>query len=321
MPKPMIKITSAGWPPENPYRKDFLEPINPRLVLEPEYRHGVLNTTQTLLEQACFYYAQRWMPHVLKQKKWKVPQDGELSEWWRAVQREKIPASSTAFPPDLNVEAPFVRLSQLRHAAVHRVETPVDILKRMMVDAIAIVGGIRDDLRCNRLQKMSEALQKDDMNALGTVITATLNEFPIFVFSRVPKEGSSLGTSVDDHQMTTLACLDRRLSNPPPQHRLSLPAKPIVSAPPPRRQSAPENLRPQSSRRSRSPTNVASKTYRVREKAVRTPSIRTANHRRSTGDFVDLTADSDNEATTAISKIAYTRRSAPANFIDLTIDD
>lgn len=321
MSRPMMRITSAGWPPENPYRKDFPRPINPSLFLEPEYRHGVLNTTQALLEQACFYYAQRWMPQVLIQKKWKVPQDGELNEWWRAVQRERIPVTSTAFPPDLDVERPFVRLSHLRHAAVHRLEVPVDILKRMMADAIAIVSGLRDDSRCKRLQQMQEALQNDDMKALGTFITITLSEFPIFAFGRVPEKASNVATSINGHQMTTLARLGRPFSNPPPR-RLSSSSKSTASAPPPpRRQSAPENIQPPSSRRSRSPMDVATKTYRVREKAVRIPSMGTANHRNSTGNFVDLTAETDDEAPPVLTTTAYTRRSAPSNFIDLTIDD
>jgi hypothetical protein len=67
---------------------------------------AVLATTQQLLEEACFYFAKKWLPGLLQQKRWDVPEKGELHEWWRNIKNRRVPAHAVNFG-DLNVEALF----------------------------------------------------------------------------------------------------------------------------------------------------------------------------------------------------------------------
>ena len=298
----------------SPYLTQFRGPVRPDL-LPPKHQHALLKAMQALVEKACFYYAQRWMPGVLRNRRWEVPEDAELNKWWGALLNQKIPPDSVAFSPDLNVEIPFRRLSHLRHHAVHRIRTPVDVIKRMMTDCLDVVGGLRDDLRRNKLQHLERALHSNDMDSLESAIATPLKELPMINVGP-PAEVSRLATAISTSHMTTMGHLNQLPLNPPPP-----PARlPAVAPPPPRRQSAPENM-PPPRRRSLSPTDSSARNFRQRDEVVRKPSMFSSNSRRTTIDFVDLTADSDDEATSMVSKTSYNRRLTPSNFVDLTMDE
>jgi hypothetical protein len=266
----------------------------------------------------------------LREKEWRYPEDVELSSWWEAIQNEQIPTNSVFFPEKTNVRRIFLRLSHVRHHAVHRVRTPVDVLKRMMADTLLLVGGLGDGLRRNKLQKMERALHKDDMNSLKSVIRMPLDRLEMINVSQVPSQASRLAPTIRSHNMTTMVLLSwpPPKARPPPARAPSAPPTAPARAlfardpgpRPPRRHSAAENMPPRRPR-SKSPLLILARSYRVRDDPARVPSMGTSNNRRFTGNFVDLTADSDDEANTIVPKAAYTRRQSPSNFVDLTMDD
>jgi len=317
---------------DSPYLRltHFPDRVRLNFLSESKYQHALLRSIQDLVEQALFYYAERWMPELLRKKNWTCPEDVELSLWWEHIRHHPIPTNSTFFPENTNVEKPFLRLSHVRHHAVHRVRTPVDVLKRMVGDALLLVGGLGDGLRENKLQHMKRALDSNDMGALGRAIDDPLDELPMINDGKIPAQLSRHATEISSNSMTTMASLSRpppKTRRPPARAPSAPPPTPTQALlaqdsgpPPPRRHSARENM-PILRSRSQSPVPMPAKSYRVRDDPARIPSMGTWNDRRFTGNFVDLTADSDDEANATSSKASYDRRQAPLNFVDLTLDD
>ena len=69
-----------------------------------KHQHTVLNIIQKFLEEACFYFAQKWLPDLLKKKGWEIPEQGELHLWWRNIKNHRVPAHAVNFG-DLDVES------------------------------------------------------------------------------------------------------------------------------------------------------------------------------------------------------------------------
>jgi hypothetical protein len=294
------RITSEGWPNDNPYILHFRAPVNRDKVLDRKIRHKFLGAVQILVEESLFYFTERWMPEVLVDKDWKVPEDCELNLWWGVIASRKIPASAVSFPQNFDVRKPFTRLAQLRHAAVHRLETPIDILKRMLQDAITVVGGLRDELRVNKLRSMNDALHNNDMILLQTCINKDLADFPTL--------NAGQATPIFDNQHITMGDWNQS----------ALKGQPAMALAPRLRN---ENERPRNPRRrSASPVGASTQKYRQRDQDIRHPSMGSANSQRMTLNFVDLTEDSDEERPPTY-KAPRIRHSAPAEFIDLTMED
>lgn len=250
---------------------------------------------QALIEEALFYFAERWAPQILRKKGWAVPDDGELSNWWRALQHAKIPASSISFPKSCDIGALFRRVCHLRHAAVHRLKTPVDVIKRMIQDAIAIVAGLGDNLRRMKLECMQIALHENDLISLEKAVSTPLHEIQRSnSAAQLPSQAPRPALAMSENPMTTMAALTGA-----PSHEHSKENVPLR-------------------RRSASPVREAPRRYRLRDQGTQRPSMGTSNNRHASSSFIDLTEDSDDK--TPIFKPPRTRHSAPAAFIDLTDD-
>jgi hypothetical protein len=284
----MMKVTS-------PYLTEFAVPIRPDM-LPSQYQHPLLKCMQALIEEALFYFAQRWMPQVLRKRGWEVPEDGELNNWWNQLRNAKIPASSVSFPKGCDVETLFRRVSHLRHAAVHRLRTPVDVIKRMMQDAMAIVAGLGDNLRRMKLECMQIALHSNDLISLEKAVSTPLHEIQTSnSAAQLPTQIARPALAINDNIMTTMASLAQVQA----QGR------------------AAENIPLR--RRSASPVREKARSYRERDQAARRPSMGTSNTKRTASTFIDLTEDSDDEV--PVFKPPRTQHSAPAEFIDLTAEE
>lgn len=313
-----------GWPPGNPYIRDFAEAIRLKVVLAADLRLKLLGCAQLLLEQTLFTYAEQWFPSILTRKKWTVPECAELTEWWTVLRREMIPANSIAFPAGFDIGAPFCRLSNLRHAAVHRFETPVDILKRMMDDGMAIMGGFRDDLRKNKLAHIRRALEGNDTVLLNKVISSPVETLSTIIVA-LPLTASNAESTTFEEFGRLHANIARPL---PARNARTMALSNLLPPPPPRRPPSirrpiNENLPPSSlHRRSRSPIADrprAAASYRQRDEPVRRPNMRSSNRGRvESANFIDLTEDYDDDVT---AQKTYIHLQPPANFIDLTMED
>jgi hypothetical protein len=69
------------------------------------------------------------------------------------------------------------RLHNIRHHAVHRVETPVSELKDMLANAELLSDSLRDTPRAAKLHALAVALESEDAKRIGSVIARPLSTF------------------------------------------------------------------------------------------------------------------------------------------------
>lgn len=109
--------------------------------------YKILVKTQEVLELACFRFAEKAMPEVLKRRKWHCPESAELNLWAteflkRLVWFEKRP--SGAFSPSRPLKELFLSIAQIRHHAVHRIPVTAKELEEFMVNGETIVQLFED---------------------------------------------------------------------------------------------------------------------------------------------------------------------------------
>jgi hypothetical protein len=86
------------------------------------------STLQKVLEDALWHFAKHWIPDLLLQNKWHIPEAGELNLWWGSLSGRQLPKHALDLNAlDLNaqlqvrhLEALFMRINKIRHTAVHR---------------------------------------------------------------------------------------------------------------------------------------------------------------------------------------------------------
>lgn len=142
-------------------------------------QHDLLTTIQVLIEEACFYFAQKWLPGVLESKGWNTPEQGELTSWWKILKNTSVPSQAISFR-GREAQGIFLRCRQIRHNAVHR--NPVSVLgiKQMIIDARDLVGGLNDELRNAKVRKLQNCLHVGDLDSLRISIDEPLGGFGIY---------------------------------------------------------------------------------------------------------------------------------------------
>jgi len=96
----------------------------PAVTTPHALQHVILPPLQCLLEEACFNYIARKLPHILQRKSWALPHDAELN----AYTREILVTQSAPFPDP----TPIRNLNDIRHVAVHRIPISEEKLFELM---------------------------------------------------------------------------------------------------------------------------------------------------------------------------------------------
>jgi hypothetical protein len=109
-PPPTGPKRATGSQYHNPYVDGRSEPLKP-LYLPFKVQHLFHSTVQKLLEQACFYFATRHCPEVLRARGWDIPEAGEFNNWWAAIRFSKITAEFMKVSPGLSLRSLFQRLN------------------------------------------------------------------------------------------------------------------------------------------------------------------------------------------------------------------
>ena len=98
---------------------------------------------QTLLEESCFNYASRKIPHVLATKGWQIPEQVELPEWCRVYDDARLQhdVSADNIFPDMGE----YELRNLVHDARTGIRNPAAHFQSVLIDKLvmAIHGAIR----------------------------------------------------------------------------------------------------------------------------------------------------------------------------------
>jgi len=146
-------------------------------------QHQLLVKVQTLLERACYSFAERTLRDILAKEEWDCPESVELNRWPRVFL-----SNQDKFSPDAMDELgkPLEQLLnsivQLRHTAVHRVRVSVKRIEQFMVDAESLVGLLQDDVCIRRLSRLRRETQltveelKRNKDLLESKLAAKLKE-------------------------------------------------------------------------------------------------------------------------------------------------
>lgn len=149
---PKHLLTAQQLPRTRRPRKYMFTPPKPGIEQGTSFsvRHLLLTTTQHLLEEACFYFAKKWLPTRLSDIGWVTPEQGELNKWWGIIKGCQVPAEAVNFG-DLDVEYLFREAAELRHAAVHRLNEEKRTLDYFLKNAMLVLLGIKDYSRAHKL--------------------------------------------------------------------------------------------------------------------------------------------------------------------------
>lgn len=148
----------------------------PPKFLPFKLQHDFLTVIQKLLEEACFYFAQKWVPEALVDQQWSTPEQGELTAWWQVLSRRVVPRDAIHFPIT-GPAALFTRVRQIRNNAVHRQPVPILVVHGMVRDALLLASGLKDVFREAKLRKMLKCLESKNLDALRLSIDEPLGNF------------------------------------------------------------------------------------------------------------------------------------------------
>ena len=121
----------------------------------------VLTTVQGMLEEACFDFAQQWVPTILRDKGIKEAEQVELTEWGSILGKEikSIPKNATQRIPGTSFTQELTATHQLRDAAVHRQQLSVARMLELIGPARNLVIIMKDDKRTAVIEQILEMIE------------------------------------------------------------------------------------------------------------------------------------------------------------------
>ncbi|KAF5492274.1 hypothetical protein CGCS363_v010671 [Colletotrichum siamense] len=119
-------------------------------------QHAILTTAQTVLEECCFDFASRVIPHVLVERGWDCASAVELSKWAKVL-HEELHAGLQG-PPGVSVQSALISTHELRHTAVHRLPTTARGISRLLESAVELAEVLNDVPRAAQLEELKAEL-------------------------------------------------------------------------------------------------------------------------------------------------------------------
>lgn len=146
-------------------------------------QHQLLIKVQTLLEGACYNFADKALRDILAKEGWDCPESVELNRWPRVFLSNQDKFSADAMD---ELGEPLAQLldsmTQLRHTAVHRLRVSVKRIDQFMVDAESLVRLLQDDACIRMLSRLRRETQltvdelKRNKDLLESSLAAKLKE-------------------------------------------------------------------------------------------------------------------------------------------------
>jgi hypothetical protein len=117
-------------------------------------QHLLLTTVQRILEESCFEFAKRWLPHLLEKRGWDCPAAVELTKWANFLGRHSEELRVVAFDRAIPLKTLLVRNHVLRHTAVHRLPTTARGISQLLQSAAELVSALYDHRRAAQLDTL-----------------------------------------------------------------------------------------------------------------------------------------------------------------------
>ncbi|KAK6506876.1 hypothetical protein TWF481_005336 [Arthrobotrys musiformis] len=155
------------WP-RTPTSKEIEIPELLPVYLSYPDQHILLTSAQSILEQSCHSFIQKWSPSTLLTEGFTHPESAELPKWINLIMH-RLPSLSeksidtTVLQADdgrtSTIDTLSQSVSQMRHTVVHRLKLPAESLQYMVQNTITFAKFLKDDeTRINKLQRILEKL-------------------------------------------------------------------------------------------------------------------------------------------------------------------
>ncbi|KAI9875856.1 MAG: hypothetical protein M1830_007897 [Pleopsidium flavum] len=148
-----VQVTSLG-PATIPIPS--LHPV----YLPYKTQHRILTTIQSLLEECCFKFGEKWLRKIIAAKGWEGPESVELNRWTKifAKHAKDIPADSAAKIPGKSWKEVLFATNNLRRSAVHRLWTSATGILNLIGNAATLAKMLNDTEREGRIDEIREGL-------------------------------------------------------------------------------------------------------------------------------------------------------------------
>lgn len=123
-------------------------------------QHRLLVRVQRILERACYAFGQKRLGGVLQGEEWDCAEAVELNRWPRIFLTYQDEFSADELK---DLGRPFPELldsiTQLRHAAVHRIRLSANSAIQFIIDAESLAKLLQDDVSINTISRLRRETQ------------------------------------------------------------------------------------------------------------------------------------------------------------------
>lgn len=143
-------------------------------------QHVVLLAAQRMLEEACFGFAQKFLPTVLQQARFDCPAAVELTRWIKILTKHRDKLGTTIAPGLKTPSFPTLMRSMrvLRHTIVHRIPVSAATVFQLVDSAAELAKVLQDDARAKLMRDIWEdvAVNLEETNTELEALRETVNE-------------------------------------------------------------------------------------------------------------------------------------------------
>ncbi|KAI0129459.1 hypothetical protein BJ170DRAFT_680959 [Xylariales sp. AK1849] len=121
--------------------------------------HTSLRALMRILEEACFEFAQKWLPAILREEDCDYASAIELTKWTRLLAKNanSIPEGAIELGKGTLNQTLFAT-SKLRHSAVHRLATTTRGIRDLLRAGLSLASALRDHERAAQFEELCDEL-------------------------------------------------------------------------------------------------------------------------------------------------------------------
>lgn len=202
--------------------------------------HRILVKAQSVLEQACFDFAKKYMPRALQENHWSCAEAVELNVWTKKFKSQESVLVDAENKVKLLDRAKFYEsIEGLRHTAVHRRPATAKELAQFLADGEKLVDMLGDELALAELSGMASEAKRtiSDMEShrsmLQTKLAGTTKKIADQRADLDRQEKSAIADMVksdEEYQVLAGVSLEQRLLKANVQDKLALVGTPVSAA-------------------------------------------------------------------------------------------
>lgn len=109
-----------------------------------------------MLETCCFDFGHRWVPDLMKEKRWRELESLELTQWiqWFSTAKNTLPATILRQIEGKSVAEILSAVGVIRHAAVHRIRTSAEEILNMLGAAETFANMLYNESKMKAIQQI-----------------------------------------------------------------------------------------------------------------------------------------------------------------------